>query len=93
MSTSQAAAIVAGALGAGYVVIGLFFLRFWTRTRDNLFLGFAVAFALIAVGQVLPVLVGFSGDRRASVYLVRLAGFVLIIAAIVRKNLHARRRP
>jgi hypothetical protein len=30
----------------------MFFLRFWKRTRDVLFLFFSVAFALLSVGQV-----------------------------------------
>ena len=36
--------VVSGAIMMGYLVAGLFFLRFWQETRDRLFLIFAVAF-------------------------------------------------
>jgi len=84
--------LVSGALAAGYFCVGLFFLRFWTRTRDRLFLAFAGAFGLIAVGQVLPVLLGLREETRSNAYLLRLAAFALIIAAILAKNLRSRRR-
>jgi hypothetical protein len=35
---------VAGAVTMGFAVAGLFFLRFWRRTTDGLFLAFAAAF-------------------------------------------------
>ena len=37
-----------GALTMGYVVLGIFFLKFWRRTRDPLFKMFAYAFCLMA---------------------------------------------
>lgn len=78
--------IMAGAIAAGESVIGLFFLRFWTRTHDGLFLAFAVAFWLMAANQVLVGLSGISSETSAPFYLLRLAAFALIILAIVRKN-------
>ncbi|MGH6964886.1 MAG: DUF5985 family protein [Phenylobacterium sp.] len=74
-------------MAAGYGVVGLFFLRFWSRTRDSLFLAFAVAFALLAADQALPVLCGLPRESLQGVYLLRLAAFSLIIVAIVGKNL------
>lgn len=79
--------LVAGALGAGFLIAGLFFLRFWGRTRDGLFLAFAGAFALMAVVQVLPVLLGVPQEERSWIYLIRLVAFVLIIVAVLAKNL------
>lgn len=80
-------AFVAGALGLGYFVGGLFFLKFWRRTGDGLFAAFAAAFALLAANQAAPVLFGISDEALGRVYLLRLAAFLLIIVAIVRKNL------
>ncbi len=35
---------LAGLVTAGFLISGLFFFRFWHRTRDGLFLAFALAF-------------------------------------------------
>jgi hypothetical protein len=77
---------VAGAMSAGYAIAGLFFLRFWARTRDRLFAAFAVAFWLMAMNQAV---VGFSRHahfENSTAYLLRLAAFVLIIIAVLRKS-------
>jgi hypothetical protein len=80
-------AFVGGLLTAGFAVAALFFLRFWTRTGDRLFLTFAGAFLLLAVNQAVPVLLGIPSEEQGYVYLLRLAGFALIILAILSKNL------
>ena len=74
---------VSGAVTMGLAVASLFFARFWTRTRDRLFLIFAVAFALLAVNQALAALVDFGREELSWVYLLRLAAFGLIIFGIV----------
>lgn len=79
--------LVAGGLSAGFLVLAAFFLRFWGRTRDGLFLAFSAAFALMAVNQALPVVLGVPQEERAGIYLIRLAAFVLIIVAVIGKNL------
>jgi hypothetical protein len=80
-------AFSAGALTLGFLAVSLFFLKFWRRTGDGLFLAFAVAFALLAVNQAAPILVNVSDENQGYIYLLRLAGFLLIILAVVRKNL------
>jgi hypothetical protein len=45
-----------------YAVAGLFFLRFWVRTRAKLFVAFAVAFCLMALNQAVA---GFSRHIHA----------------------------
>ena len=67
-------------------VIGLFFLRFWRETNDRLFANFAFAFWLFGLTRILPAFFGESTESRNFPYLVRLAGVVLIIIAIVDKN-------
>jgi hypothetical protein len=84
---------VSGAITLGYLIAGLFFLRFWRRTRDLLFLVFAFAFWLLASNQALVALAGVPREEQSWIYLLRLAGFTLIIVAIVLKNLRPQRRP
>lgn len=80
---------LSGAVTLGFVVAGLFFLRFWKKTRDGLFLAFAFAFWLMGVAQALLALGGMPVEERSWVYLIRLAAFGIILAAIAMKN----RRP
>jgi hypothetical protein len=80
-------AFMSGAQTIGYLVAALFFLKFWRRTRDSLFAAFAAAFVLMAANQATPVLFGVPDEALGGVYLLRLAAFLLIIVAVVRKNL------
>lgn len=81
---------VGGALSVASLIAALFFLKFWRRTRDSLFLAFAAAFVLLALNQAVPVLFGIPDEALGGVYLLRLAAFLLIIFAILRKNLARR---
>lgn len=82
---------LAGAVACTYAVAGVFFLKFWRRTRDRLFLSFACAFALLAINQVLVDRIDVDDGHRGLVYLLRVVGFLLILYAIVAKNMEARR--
>lgn len=74
-----------GLLTMGAAVIGLFFLRFWRRTRDELFLFFAIGFWLLGLNWLLLAL--FRRDETlTALYSVRLLAFALIIVGIWRKN-------
>lgn len=75
----------AGMLMTGYLTVALFFLRFWKRTRDQLFGAFAVAFALLAVQRVL-LATHTANDVPVWIYVVRLLAFVIILLAIAGKN-------
>jgi hypothetical protein len=77
---------VSGLITMGFVVAGLFFLRFWIRTRQLLFAAFAAAFWLLATNQALLALSGLPAEERSWLYLLRLAAFVIIIIAIALKN-------
>lgn len=79
-------AVLSGALVMGYLVATLFFLRFWMASKDRLFVLFATAFLLLA-GQRMALALTHSWMEDQSVfYLLRLAAFLLIIAAIIDKN-------
>lgn len=82
---------LSGAITMGFAVAGLFFLRFWKRTSDILFVAFALAFWLLGLVQALLTLTDFPVEERSLFYLVRLAAFVLILGAIWYKNREARR--
>ncbi len=84
-------AFLSGAITLGFLVAGLFFLRFWRRTRDGLFLAFALAFWLLGLNQALLAFSSVPVEERTWLYLLRLAAFALILIAIVFKNRGARR--
>jgi hypothetical protein len=77
---------LSGAVAFGFVLIGLFFLRFWYRVRDPLFIWFALAFWLLGASQAILTLAGIPQEERSAVYLIRLLAFSLIIFAVFRKN-------
>ena len=77
---------LSGAVAFGFLVCGLFFLRFWRRTRDELFIAFALAFALLGIVQGALALSSIPTEYRGSIYLFRLLAFVIILFAIFRKN-------
>jgi len=76
-----------GVLAAGFLVGALFFLRFWSRSRDGLFLAFALAFTLLSLQQALTVFLGLPDEDRSWIYLLRLAAFLILIVAILGKNM------
>jgi hypothetical protein len=77
---------LSGAITMGFLVAGFFFLRFWKRTRDSLFLAFAAAFWLLGIGQALLVFTDIPVEERSWLYLLRLAAFSLILVSIWKKN-------
>jgi hypothetical protein len=78
--------LTSGVLVMGYLIVGLFFLRFWHETRDRLFGIFAAAFWLLAVQRFLLVLLENTPRDDVWLYALRLLAFVLILIAIVDKN-------
>ena len=79
-----------GSIAMGHAVAGLFFLRYYVRSRDTFFLMFSIAF--FALGSIRVAMV-FLADPMEQHYLywVRFFGHLLILAAIVIKNLPERR--
>jgi hypothetical protein len=83
------AVLLSGGIVAGYMVCGLFFLKFWKTSSDRLFLIFAIAFWMLAVQRLLLVILEPGPNAHLLLYVMRLAAFVLLLAAIVDKNLGA----
>jgi hypothetical protein len=84
---------VFGIITMGYVVAGLFFAKFWSRSRDLLFAIFAVAFWLLALNQAIVAVIEVPREEQSLAYLLRLAAFILIIVAIIHKNAARRSGP
>jgi hypothetical protein len=83
---------LSGAVTLGYLVASGFFMRFWRKTNDRLFLAFGLAFLLLALNQTLAQWLGAADERLGYTYLLRVLGFVLILIAIIDKNLAQRER-
>jgi hypothetical protein len=80
---------LSGAVTFGFLVAGLFFLRFWRRTHDGLFVAFAFAFWLLGLTQGLLAFTDIPVEERSWLFLLRLAAFSLILISIWRKNRRA----
>ena len=78
--------LISGVLVAGDAVAGLFFLRFWLASRDRLFAMFAAAFWILGIQRLLLAVTRTIFEDQALFYTLRLAAFVIIIAAIIDKN-------
>jgi hypothetical protein len=82
--------MLSGALLFSYFIAGLHFSRFWKRTGDRLFLHFAVAFWLFALNQLATSVPGVANETAGYEYLLRVLGFIILLAGIIDKNLVAR---
>ena len=78
--------IVTGAIAMGWLVAGLFFFRFWRRTRDRFFLLFALSFWIEGANRVALGLLSGTSEDSPLVYLFRLIAYALILLAIWQKN-------
>jgi hypothetical protein len=78
--------LINGAVMMGFCVTGLFFLRFWRKTRDRLFLLFAASFFVLGFNRLGLALSEPDHEKRDIFYLIRFLAFVLILFAILDKN-------
>ena len=77
--------VVSGAIAMGYAVAGLFFLRFWKRGKDPLFLSFAIAFWILGATRI-GLVATYERYEGTIFYIFRFIAFTLIIWAIWYKN-------
>ena len=77
---------LSGVFMMGLAVAGLVFLRSWKETGDRLFLNFGVSFFLLAVERISLALFHRMKEPGSLVYVLRLAAFLLILRAILKKN-------
>ncbi|MDP2032625.1 MAG: DUF5985 family protein [Polaromonas sp.] len=82
---------LSGAVALASLAVGLFFFRFWWKSRDRFFLYFAVSFWLEAVNRSYLVLGGEMREDFPVYYSIRLVSYGLILLAIWDKNRPPRR--
>jgi hypothetical protein len=78
-----------GVAAMGFAIAGMFFLRFWKRTQDRLFISFTIAFWLMAFNQTALTILEQDDETRTWVYVLRVIAFVIILFAILDKNIFA----
>jgi hypothetical protein len=81
-----------GVIVTGSATAGAFFLRFWLKTRDPLFLAFSASFLIEAGNRIGFLWLKNPNEGAAGIYLVRLVSYLLILVAIVNKNRRRRQR-
>ena len=77
---------LSGAVAMASLTIAAFFLRFWIKTRDRLFLFFSATFLILMGERLLRTFLNLENELAPFVYSIRLVAFLLLIAAIVDKN-------
>ena len=75
-----------GVIVTASLACGGFFLKYWRRTHDTLFLAFGAAFIIEGINRIFFLMVDRPNEGSPAIYIVRLLAFLLILAAIVRKN-------
>ena len=75
-----------------YWIAALFFARFYQRTQDRFFFGFAISFFLLGFERVALLALFEPDETKTWVYLIRLMAFAVLIYAIVDKNRASRLR-
>jgi hypothetical protein len=75
-----------GAISTLSFTAALYFLKFWRRTRDGLFLAFSIAFFIEAGNRIAVIFLKNPSEGSPLIYLIRLGAFLIILGAILRKN-------
>lgn len=78
--------ILTGAIAMGWLLAGLFFFRFWRRTRDRFFLWFALSFWLESCNRIALGVLHDTGEDAPVIYGLRIVAYGLILLAIWQKN-------
>ncbi len=79
-------AFLLGVIATSSLTAGVFFLKFWKQTRDSLFLAFGLAFVVEGLNRCAVLCLTKAHEGNPYIYGVRLLAFLLILAAILRKN-------
>lgn len=79
-------AFLLGVIATSSLTAGVFFLRFWKKTRDLLFLAFGLAFVIEGLNRCALLFLKHPNEGSPYIYIVRLLAFLLILAAILHKN-------
>ena len=80
-----------GVICACSLLAGIFFLKFWRRTRDSLFLAFGVAFLVEGINRAFILDLANPSRAHPLTYIVRLLASLIILAGILHKNYRSAR--
>jgi hypothetical protein len=86
MKASAVGQLFSGILITTSLVTSLFFLRFWTQTRDRFFAFFASAFGVMALNWLGLAFTSPADEYRPYLYLLRLLAFLFILVGVWDKN-------
>jgi uncharacterized membrane protein HdeD (DUF308 family) len=76
-----------GIIATASLTSGTFFLKFWRQTQDRLFLAFGVAFIIEGINRAAFLFLEAPNEGSVLLYSIRLASFLLVLIAIINKNL------
>ncbi|HEV2136025.1 MAG TPA: DUF5985 family protein [Terracidiphilus sp.] len=79
-------AFLLGVVFTAFLTAAMFFFVYWRRSRDVLFLSFAIAFAMEAFSDASLVGSAHPNDASRWYYFVRLLSFLIILIGILKKN-------
>ncbi len=79
---------LSGAIVTLHLVAALFFVAFWRKTRDWLFVAFALAFALEGLNRIRFLFVEHPNEGSVGIYAVRGLAFLIVLLAVVAKSSH-----
>lgn len=86
MDARDAVVFMWGATSFGSGIIALFFLKYWRRTRDRLFLFFSIAFSILSLNWIGLAITNPDHESRHWIFLARVVAFTFIILGILAKN-------
>lgn len=82
--------VVWSALAMSGWIAAVFFLKFWSISRERLFLYFFFAFLVLALNWLGLAVVPSVAESRHKILLLRLLAFALIVVGVVDKNRRSR---
>lgn len=82
--------LMSGLITMAYFVAGLFFLRFWSRSHERLFIYFAAAFWILAVQRLALALTSERVEEDTAFYVLRLVAYLVLLVGIWQKNREGR---
>ena len=82
--------VLTGAIGMGFLIAALFFLRYWKSTKDRFFLYFAVSFFIQGINRLMFLHGGNVTDESSIAYFFRFIAYALILVAVLEKNWRGR---
>jgi uncharacterized membrane protein HdeD (DUF308 family) len=85
--------VLLGGIAMASLIAGLFFLRFWKDTKDRFFLFFSISFFVEGLNRFALAMSNNPNEGRPFFYFIRFLSFLLILIAIVDKNVTKNARP